>query len=78
MTQLHVLHTLRRPIYYLLPPHLSMECQIPVSSRFVPTDVSYSDDSYPNLDNSCPISVGSYRSLWSICTLVNNNKKKAF
>ena len=37
-----------------------------VSSRFVPTDVSYSDDSYTNLDDSYPISVGSYPSLWPI------------
>ena len=49
-----------------------------VSSRFVPTDVSFPDDSYPNSDDSYPISVGSYPSLWSIRTLVNNHKKKAF
>ena len=54
-------------------PHVTAMPQLPepVSSRFVPTDVSYPDDSYPIL-------VGLYPSLWSIRTLVNNHEKKAF
>ena len=39
-----------------------------LTSRFVPLDLSYRDDSYPGSDVSYPLSISSYPTLWSIRT----------
>ena len=39
-----------------------------LTSRFVPMDLSYSDDSNPGSDVSYPLSISSYPTLWSIRT----------
>ena len=49
-------------------PCCRTESPFPLTSRFVPRDLSYPDDSYPGSDVSYPLSISSYPTLWSIRT----------
>ena len=49
-----------------------------VSSHFVSSEVSYSVDSYPNLDHSYSVYVSLYPAHWSLFQTIQNDEFEIF